>query len=88
MNDEARKKLERLANEDPEKFKRAIFGLNIERDASIKGWLVEVIMDNGDFVKIEITTRKLKDMSIEASREDIGLHIDALLSLPLCSEIK
>ncbi|KKM80551.1 hypothetical protein LCGC14_1338580 [marine sediment metagenome] len=56
-------------------------GLNIERDASVKGWCVEVILLNNDYVRIDVTNRKLKDMEIELTCEDIALHLDDLLAL-------
>ena len=55
--------------------------LSIDRDASIKGWCVEVILLNNDYVRIDVTNRKLKDMGIELTREDIALHLDDLLAL-------
>jgi len=53
----------------------------IDRDASIKGWCVEVILLNNDYVRIDVTDRKLNAMGIELTREDIALHIDDLLAL-------
>ena len=88
MNDEARKKPESLVNENPEKFNQAVFELNIDRDASIKGWCVEVMRNNGDYVRLDITDCKLKDMGIELTREDIELHIDELINLLKCSDVE
>ncbi len=88
MNDEARKKLEKLANEDPEKFKQAIFGLNIERDVSVHGWCVEMIWSNNDYARVLVTDRKLEDMGIESTREDVALHIEDLMALLNCSDVE
>ncbi len=60
---------------------KMLSGLNIERDASVKGWCMEVIWTNNDYARINITDRKLEDMCIEVSREGIALHIDDLLVL-------
>ena len=62
--------------------------LNIERDASVNGWCVEVIWINGDYARVLVTDRKLEDMSIESTQEDVALHVNDLMALLNCSDVE